>query len=63
MSTWNPENDVDLLSGSEDEEEVAMKRDYHGREALLFVVDANLQTHTFYLIHTPGLANAPTIFD
>lgn len=44
MSTWNPENDVDLLSGSEDEEEVAMKRDYHGREALLFVVDANLQT-------------------
>ncbi|XP_017062210.1 ATP-dependent DNA helicase 2 subunit 1 [Drosophila ficusphila] len=44
MSTWNPENDVDLLSGSEDEEEVAMKRDFHGREALLFVVDANLQT-------------------
>ncbi|KAI8045787.1 hypothetical protein M5D96_001976, partial [Drosophila gunungcola] len=44
MSTWNPENDVDLLSGSEDEEEVAMKRDYHGREALLFVVDANLQS-------------------
>lgn len=44
MSTWNPENDVDLLSCSEDEEDVAMKRDYHGREALLFVVDANLQT-------------------
>lgn len=44
MSTWNPENDVDLLSGSEDEEDVSMKRDYHGREAILFVVDANLQT-------------------
>ncbi|KAH8383156.1 hypothetical protein KR009_007100 [Drosophila setifemur] len=44
MSTWNPEKDVDLLSCSEDEEDVAMKRDYHGREALLFVVDANLQT-------------------
>ncbi|EDV49528.1 ATP-dependent DNA helicase 2 subunit 1 isoform X1 [Drosophila erecta] len=44
MSTWNPENDVDLLSGSEDEEEVSMKRDYHGREAILFVLDANLQT-------------------
>ncbi|XP_043655673.1 ATP-dependent DNA helicase 2 subunit 1 [Drosophila teissieri] len=44
MSTWNPENDVDLLSGSEDEEAVSMKRDYHGREAILFVVDANLQT-------------------
>lgn len=35
---------MDLLSCSEDEEDVAMKRDYHGREALLFVVDANLQT-------------------
>ncbi|EDW38462.1 GL12608 [Drosophila persimilis] len=44
MSTWNPANDVDLLSGSEDEEDIAMKRDYHGREAILFVVDANLQT-------------------
>ncbi|XP_022216429.2 ATP-dependent DNA helicase 2 subunit 1 [Drosophila obscura] len=43
MSTWNPENDLDLLS-SEDEEDIAMKRDYHGREAILFVVDANLQT-------------------
>ncbi|KAH8284054.1 hypothetical protein KR054_008717 [Drosophila jambulina] len=43
MSTWNPDRDVDLLSDSEDEEDVAMKRDYHGREALLFVVDANLQ--------------------
>ncbi|XP_017083813.2 ATP-dependent DNA helicase 2 subunit 1 [Drosophila eugracilis] len=44
MATWNPDNDEDLLTGSEDEEEVAMKKDYHGREAILFVVDANLQT-------------------
>ncbi|BFF89261.1 ATP-dependent DNA helicase 2 subunit 1 [Drosophila madeirensis] len=45
MSTWDPANDLDWVSGSEDEEDIAMKRDYHGREAILFVVDANLQTN------------------
>lgn len=43
MSTWDPENDV-VLTDSEDE--FAVKRDFHGREAILFVVDANLQVQT-----------------
>ncbi|XP_030559396.1 ATP-dependent DNA helicase 2 subunit 1 [Drosophila novamexicana] len=41
MSTWNPEYDVEL---TDSEDEIAMKRDFHGREAILFVVDANLET-------------------
>lgn len=40
MSTWNPEYDVEL---TDSEDEIAMKRDFHGREAILFVVDANLE--------------------
>lgn len=40
MSTWDPENDVEL---TDSEDEIALKRDFHGREAILFVVDANLQ--------------------
>lgn len=43
MNIWDPENDV-VLTDSEDE--IAVKRDYHGREAILFVVDANLQVQT-----------------
>ncbi|XP_023034258.1 ATP-dependent DNA helicase 2 subunit 1 [Drosophila willistoni] len=42
MTSWNPDIDVQLTD-SEDEEDIAMKRDFHGREAILFVVDANLQ--------------------
>lgn len=41
MSTWNPDRDFEL---TDSEDEIAMKRDFHGREAILFVVDANLQT-------------------
>ncbi|EDV93380.1 ATP-dependent DNA helicase 2 subunit 1 [Drosophila grimshawi] len=41
MSTWDPEHDVEL---TDSEDEIAMKRDFHGREAILFVVDANLKT-------------------
>jgi len=40
MSTWNPDCDFEL---TDSEDEIAMKRDFHGREAMLFVVDANLQ--------------------
>ncbi|KAM8704439.1 hypothetical protein ACLKA7_008962 [Drosophila subpalustris] len=40
MSTWNPDRDFEL---TDSEDDIAMKRDFHGREAILFVVDANLQ--------------------
>lgn len=40
MSTWDPDNDVEL---TDSEDEIALKRDFHGREAILFVVDANLE--------------------
>lgn len=42
MSTWDPERDVEL---TDSEDEIAMKRDFHGREAILFVVDANLEVN------------------
>ncbi|KAH8419021.1 hypothetical protein KR222_000905 [Zaprionus bogoriensis] len=41
MCTWNPDDDVEL---TDSEDEIAIQRDFHGREAILFVVDANLQT-------------------
>ncbi|XP_030373672.1 ATP-dependent DNA helicase 2 subunit 1 [Scaptodrosophila lebanonensis] len=41
MEAWDPERDV-VLTDSEDEEDIAMKRDFNGRDAILFVVDANL---------------------
>ncbi|XP_017967863.1 ATP-dependent DNA helicase 2 subunit 1 [Drosophila navojoa] len=44
MSTWDPDQDVEL---TDSEDEIAMKRDFHGREAILFVVDANLETERF----------------
>lgn len=42
MSTWNPDQDVEL---TDSEDEIAMKRDFNGREAILFVVDANLEVN------------------
>lgn len=42
MTTWDPDQDVEL---TDSEDEIAMKRDFHGREAILFVIDANLEVN------------------
>ncbi|XP_060650211.1 ATP-dependent DNA helicase 2 subunit 1 [Drosophila nasuta] len=41
MSSWNPDRDIELTDSEDDTE---IKRDFNGREAILFVVDANLET-------------------